>query len=367
MAGKRRKRPRESSTGRKRQRKSPSGGQHPAGKRAALSGCLIDPSLRPSNIPWHKNTGRSLTEGALGSTQVDLTLAFADILQVQPGLRARFFCDYRQPLQLDEVYETGEDMEADFVFTSRSCWSFSIQSFPYRRFHYDHKDTWQATSSEIMELAKDRQAMNITLRRSTTYEEFQVILVRILKGKATGPKHLFFSAEQRRRVAFLLFEELLRSPRPALVMGNLGMALGRIATYCHEYESKVGVQMVDRLKVLANPDQQLLCLSVATPGMAVVQLDKSWTPERMFGVQVQTSASSHGKHLAGNGPDRDSASGDHLAGNNPSGFASSDSEHLAGNSPRGSAAANDGNGVRLKSRARVFLEVLSEASQLSRQ
>ena len=87
-----------------------------------------------------------------------------------------------------------------------------------------------------------------------------LILIKTIKGKATGSPQLFLNANERKLLAYSIFDVLVaQGPLPDVV-GNLGFALASIVAFGREYESVMEKDVLASLKVLTNRDQSLNCM-----------------------------------------------------------------------------------------------------------
>lgn len=239
---------------------------------------------------------------------VELTLAFHDGGTIHRDYKTDIIHDTRPPINEAEALELVRDLKADIVVrpgtfdTKGLAWNVTTNS------------PWQhSTPMQTHPLSGCNNAITTTLRRSTPHSvEVFLILVRIIKGKATAHPSMFFGADARRQVMFGLFDMLLEYEQPVLIVGNFGMSVYGIVRYVQEYKNYTGSsRLADRIQILPNKDQELLCLSLGTSGRSrsVVQVDAELCPPRMFVVQLggdtvkYTDGSS--EHLAGHRPEHE--------------------------------------------------------------
>ncbi len=224
------------------------------------------------------------------------TLVFADGGSIHPRLQPHLLHDPRLPVGPTEVQGFADEFDADIVV------KVDAMSADGTTWELKCKGPWEPSPCISINLTKRHQATATTLRRSTLCgDELQLILVKTVKGKATGPEHLFFSPTDRKAVAYALFKLLLDSERSTLVVGNIGFSLSSIFRFCVEYRQETGSDVESKFELLASPDQQLLCLHKKQIGRSVVHVEGA-SPERIFVIQVideAGAASSGGAHPAG--------------------------------------------------------------------
>ena len=142
---------------------------------------------------------------------------------------------------------------------------------------------------ERIELSDFNTALKTTLRRSTPGDtELQLIMVRIYRGKDSTDPYMFYGADMRQKVMFILFDLLHYSELPMLIIGNFGMDTGSIFRNCQEYDLKkyhTQTCLKDRLQILNNSDQQLMCLSIRTPSGIMAQVEQEICPARIFAIK----------------------------------------------------------------------------------
>ena len=149
---------------------------------------------------------------------------------------------------------------------------------------------------EQIELSDFNSALRTALRRSTSgQEELQLVMVRIYKSKASASPAMFFGAELRQQVMFILFDILHQSEKPMVMLGNFGMPALSTLKYCQEYDlrSHGATSLKDRSQILANSDDQVLCLSIRTPSCIMVQVEQEICPARIFAFKHGSSALEH--------------------------------------------------------------------------
>ena len=267
------------------------------------------------------------------------TLVFADVGSIHAKLRPHLIHDPRLPVGPTEVQGFADEFDADIVV------KVDAMSADGTTWELKCKGPWEPSPCISINLTKRHQATATTLRRSTPCgDELQLILVKTVKGKATGPSHLFFSPTDRKAVAYALFKLLLDSERSTLVVGNIGLALSSIFRFCVEYRQDTGSDVESKFELLASPDQQLLCLHKKQIGQSVVHVEAA-SPERIFVIQVI-----------------DEAGADAFSSNiNPTAEASATVGEDASSGGAHPAGIQDAP-VTLVSAARVLLKLIAEAS-----
>ena len=93
----------------------------------------------------------------------------------------------------------------------------------------------------------------ITLQRLTprggVHQNVKFILVKTIKGKASGPDYLSFGHRDRKALSHAIFELLLASEPMTFVVGDIGFSLASIFRYCHEYRAEKGRDIGNDLKM----------------------------------------------------------------------------------------------------------------------
>ena len=199
----------------------------------------------------------------------------------------------RPPVDHDEKEYIAQSQNVDFLVeveeigTKTSKWKIGHRKPTTRTF-------WESTPLVSTCLVSPQRAVQTTLRRSSPrsgqQEELNLYFIKTIKGKSSGPTNLFFGMQERRNLAFGIFDILLRSESTTLVMGNLGFSTNSIFTYAMEYQREKSIDLVNNLCVLTTHEQSLFCLHMKALRTDYEVLVSPSLASRFLFVDIRTTA-----------------------------------------------------------------------------
>ena len=237
--------------------------------------------------PARKRSQSNVIQTSTSCDNVQLTLVFNDGGTYDPSCKDHIMHDPRPPINKVEARELAMDLRADIIVNVGSHDATGLEW----DIETSEEGQWRYTTRmQHHRLAGISHAATTTLQRTKpgAVQNVELILVRIIKGGPLAETTWFFGAEMRQTVMFTLFDMLLQTAQPAIMIGNFGMSLISVVRYAKEYEHRTSIRLIDQLQFLPNADQELLCVSLHTTrrSQAMMQVDAQLCPQRMFVVTL---------------------------------------------------------------------------------
>ena len=214
--------------------------------------------------------------------------------------------DDREPVDAEEKKYILETQNVDVIFepeeigTKASKWNM-------RNPKHTTNTSWTCTEVSSMCLTGHHRAVQTTLQRLTPrslqQEEFTVHLIKTIRGKFCGAPDLIFDSASRKHLAFAFFDILLSSGPQTFVIGNFGFSATTVIQHAGEYDNAKENSLLQNLRVMMTPDQQLGCLYLK--GL-----------ESKYKISIATSLPDRFLFLEIQEDQKDDSSGSHLAASN---------------------------------------------------
>ena len=258
------------------------------------SGGIHPTSQPPPALPWHTKyasggehpTRKRQRSNDQQEGKVHLTLAFNDSVIYGSMYRNDMIPDPRPSIKLDEAvhYTAG----AHVVIKPTQ---FDVRGLQWKvtsngpEWSVDTRN--RTTPLPILPMINIANSYTVKRMVSGDPREVHVITVRIIKGKSAHID-IHFDPNRRQSVVFALLDMLIEAPRPAIVIGNFGIALNGMVSILENYKGLHSDSAATRIQMINSRDQQLFCLTLDAPGRSSkwLQVDYTLCPERMFVVQL---------------------------------------------------------------------------------
>ena len=220
------------------------------------------------------------------------TIIFADSGNVPRDMRDKLRYDPRAHLLHADLDDYAQSCDANVIIkvnelTSRGA-SFDI----------DCKRFWDANSTLQFDLTAKHVAIETILTQvGPGTQKIRLICVRIVKSHQTVhslDRSFASEIEDRKDVAYALFEELHGSHHPTIVIGNVGLALSSIATFADEYKNETGIDINAKTHLFLSRTQELIAICTKSATYEVAQLAQP-VPDRMIIMQVSSADASSGR------------------------------------------------------------------------
>ena len=236
---------------------TPSDGVHHTRKR----GRSHDDWSPTSSGGVHPTKEREHSQSSTDS-EAKLVLLFNDSPTYHQTYKNAIIKDSRAVIEAAIAERIAEQLKADIVFNvgTYSSHGFQWQAQP--------RNKWkETTAGKKQVLAKPNEATITTLTRPLhlpgDIQEVQVILARIIKGKATQ-LDTHFKPEMREIVAYGLFDMLIHTKQPALVLANVGMSIVSMMNFVREYHGRKSTCADQHICIIHDKDKQVICLALDT-------------------------------------------------------------------------------------------------------
>jgi predicted RNA-binding protein Jag len=216
------------------------------------------------------------------------TIVFADTAEVKPEWEKSILFDRREPLRTEDVHDIANECSADITVTVKKLTPTGAI------WNIECSNGWKETEKIDFSITADHVATIFALR-GPTGDKLQLIVVRIIKGKAAKTRQetgVVFSERHRKTMTYKIFDTLRKADKETIVLGNIGIGFGAMIQYMIEYKDEFGIDINAHINLLINKSQDIWCLHTKTTNEAVLHMEPS-SPDRLFMVQWARSGGSH--------------------------------------------------------------------------